>query len=665
LVFRKDPLVLSIIKNILTFKKKSSAPVKIALLFSFDSAFKSEIREELNRVLIPIFEYIDKSPSISVNFKISGTTLSTLLWYNYKFVEKLVSMVASEKIELVGSGFSNCVLTALERETLIDQITKHKEYLKLIFDHLPKGFLFPHECFSRELLPIIAENNFKYFIMEDQFFNSSAAKSFVEGLSGKPKISEDAISRLVFVPRKVKCDGFEFFTFSEFSEFSEVFRKALAENNESIFYKFVQKAFKSFERFDRESLVTLKFDLSNISGMSQKPLFELPKVSEIISNFLQFISESKNIETVTYEKWYAENSNYFDENGSQTINSSGLKRYCGRRDPELHEKLSASADFKSKMARLNGFTKKTIDSRKICSSLLRSDREKIAYNPIIELARMISLYYQHSLGSLDILMPHNSIFTEGMNEAETHLSCLNEFRIKNKGVYSVDTWYDGKEKIIIVNDRIFSLVNDDATINNFIELSSGAEYIGGFIAKNLNRANDLYDFKTGEDFCIMQDEQNETRISYKYQPSHSLLVGAQFFSKTKKLEIVKGMSLFNNKFVTKYSIKNDSASTIKINWKIKYSFAPDYLSVIKYGRPVLGFFSGDRVIDPDCEFKPDENGIGVINKLNESYIYINTLRTAPDSIKTLTLHHSYGVILSYDISFQPFEDKSFILDIGF
>ena len=102
-----------------------------------------------------------------------------------------------------------------------------------------------------------------------------------------------------------------------------------------------------------------------------------------------------------------------------------------------------------------------------------------------------------------------------------------------------------------------------------------------------------------------------------------------------------------------------------MSWKVKFSFSPDYLSVLKFGRPLLVFFTQDKTIEPDREYKGLEDGIGVANKLSDSYIYINTLRIVPDSIKTMTMQHAYGLILSYTLAFQPLEEKHFILDIGF
>ncbi len=57
-------------------------PLNVAVLFCYDTFFKPEIREDLNRVLFPIIEYADKNPDISINFKISGASLSSLLWHN-------------------------------------------------------------------------------------------------------------------------------------------------------------------------------------------------------------------------------------------------------------------------------------------------------------------------------------------------------------------------------------------------------------------------------------------------------------------------------------------------------------------------------------------------------------------------------------------------------
>ena len=654
----------SLIKKMLNMDKSASMPLNVAILFCYDSFFKPEIREDLNRVLFPIIEYADKNPDISINFKISGASLSSLLWHNYKFVEKMVAMVASGKIELLGSSFSNCALGVVDKEVVIEQVASHRQYIKQVFDRLAKGFVFSQDSFSKELLSVIGENNYKYFIMQDRYFNQSAVNSLIESFGKKKGANEEAISRLVYIPKKIISDGRDFFAFSEFSEFGEYFKKALDGNNENIFYKFVQSALKALANFDRSSLVTFKFDLSDISNISQKPLFDLAKVSEMITNFMQFIAENKCFRAVAYEKWHDENHDRAEDDNTNIINPSSLKRFTGYKNPDYFEKASNSARFKKRLNVVNAYAQKLADSKKLCAGLQRADREKISYNPIIELSKTESMFYEHSFGAADEIDSERAL-VDSLSDAESHLNCLDELRVNNKGVYTMDVNDDGGEKIIIVNDKIFALLNETGSINNFIELLRGYEYIGGSVSKPLNRLNALYDFKSGEDFYSIDSHDEEKSVDYKYQPSHSILVGAQFTYKGAGFEAVKGMSLFNNKFVTRYNIRNVSAGALQMSWKVKYSFSPDHLSVLKYGRPVLIFFSKDKTIDPDRDYRGLEEGIGVANKLSESYIYIDTLRIAPDYIKTLTMQHAYGIIIGYTLSFAPFEEKHFILDIGF
>lgn len=656
--------MISIIKKLFNLDRSHSLPLNVAILFCYDAFFKPETRDDVNRVLFPIIEYADKNPEMPINFKLSGASLSSLLWHNYKFVEKMAAMVASGKIELMGSGFSNCALGVLDTEVVAEQVTSHRQYMKQVFDRLAKGFVFPHDCFSKDLLSVIGENNYKYFVMQDRYFNQSAVNSLVESLEKKKGANEEAISRLVYIPKKIISEGRDFFAFGEFSELGEYFRRALDENSEAVFYKSVQNAFRALVNFDRASLVTFKFDLSDISNISQKPLFDLAKVAEIILNFMQFISENKCFRAVTYEKWHDENYDRPEEDNAHIINPSSLKRFAGYKNPGYFEKAAATALFKKRLSAVHAYAQKLADSKKLCAGLQRADRERISYNPIIELSKTEAMFYEHSFGAPDDIDSERAL-VDSIADAETHLNFLGELRVNNKGVYALDVNGDGREKIIIVNDKIFVLLNGNGSISNFIELLRGYEYIGGVVSRPMNRLNALYDFSSGEDFYSMDSHDEETRVDYKYQPSHSILVGAQFTYKCKAFEAVKGMSLFNSKFVTRYNVKNLSACPMQMSWRVKYSFSPDRLSVLKYGRPVLIFFSKDKTIDPDRDYRGLEDGIGVANKLSESYIYIDTLRIAPDYVKTLTMQHSYGIVIGYTLSFAPFEDKHFILDIGF
>jgi len=642
------------------------SPTSLAILLCYDSYFGPHVKEDINKFLIPIIEHIGRNPKMKLNMKIPGVTLSAMLWYNYKFVEKLVSMETEGKLEFLGTAFSNPVLPLLDKQIVSEQVVKQREYIKLIFDTFPRGFSFPYDSFSKEILPLLHEHDYKYFICEDAYFDAAAVKSLSDCINKRVKISDAAISKLIFAPRKLIYESSDFTVFTEFTEFSTMLKKTIRDGSEKAFYKFLEESLDIFHLFDRSSLITLKIHVFSIFEICHNEHIDSAKAVKVLINFLDFISECEHISINLYEKWYSERSQMLYENKNQIICSSDFRRYSTYEYPDLLEKFSSIPGSNEKMEALKNFMTKVQSFQRVFSTLLRTEREKIAYNPMIELSKVIGLFYQYSFGAPDeagkLRQCHNNF-----NRPGAHLGYINEMRLKTKGVYVSDINGDKKDEIIFVNDRIFVLMNERGEMESFINLATGAEAISSIPAcADYSRKASIPDQLCCADYYrVAGQEGPAARIKYDYRPSQSILVGAQFLMSDHKLKIVKSASLYNNTFVLRYNIKNTGIYDISFDLISKFAFAPDYLSVIKYGKPVLGFFTDDRALEAEKSYEIGSSGIGVVNRLNNSYIYMTGARVFPQTANTSVLFHSFGIELTYPLQMRPDEECNFILNIVF
>ncbi len=642
------------------------SPTSLAILLCYDSYFGPHVKEDINKFLIPIIEHIGRNPEMKLNVKIPGVTLSAMLWYNYKFVEKLVSMQAEGKLEFLGTAFSNSVLPLFDKQIVSEQIVKHREYLKSIFDALPRGFSFPYDGFSKEILPLLHEHDFKYFICEDAYFDAAAVKSLSDCINKRVKIGDAAISKLIFAPRKLIYESSDFTVFTEFTEFSAMLKKTIRDGAEKVFYKFLEESLDIFHLFDRSSLITLKIDVFAIFEICHKEHIDPAKAVKVIINFLDFISECEHIGINLYEKWYSERSQMLYENKNQIICSSDFRRYSTREYPGMLESFSAAPGTEEKMEALKNFTTKVHSFQRVFSALLRTEREKISYNPMIDLSRTLGLFYQYSFGAPDETGKLKHCH-DNFNRPGAHLGYINEMRLKTKGVYVSDINGDKKEEIMFINDRIFVLMNEQGEMESFINLATGAEAISTIPAcVDYSRKSCVADQLCCADHYRPSGREGAgTRIKYDYRPSQSILVGAQFLMSDKNLKIVKSASLYNNTFVIRYVIKNISGDDLAIDLLAKFAFAPDYLSVIKYGKPVLGFFAEDHALEADKSYEIGSSGIGVVNRLNNNYIYMTGSRILPQTANTSVLFHSFGIELVYPLQMRQDEEVNFILNIVF
>jgi len=638
----------------------------IAILLCYDSYFGPRQRDEINRIISPVIELLDKYPSVCLNLKISGITLSGMLWHNYKFVEKIASLFSQGRLEFLGSGFSNSLLTVFEKTIVSEQIIKHRDYIKSVFDVLPKGFIPPFGCFSKEMFTVLNENDFKYIILDDCYLSPRQVAEFADLIEKKGRKNINGILKNIFMPRKVVSGTGDFTIFQEFTMFSERLKKYVVDGNEKTFFKFLSEAFNAFDFVEKDSLITLKIDINSLLSMFAKTHADLIRIGGFVTTILEWIINSNYAELCLFEKWYNEKNAALREKKEFSVESSGFSRYAGSDIPDIYEKFN-SADSSSKyISLINNFSKKVYETQKNFSGLLRADREKLSFMPLIELSKAIGLFYQYSFGR-PAELEKNSLHYEILSKAAIHLNYLQDLRIKSKGVYLADINSDLRNEILFINDRVFVLLRQNSEIGSFIHLASGGEAIGEFIVpSDLMRTSGIPESCSGIDTYILasHERDGEKAVKYSYQQSQSLLVGAQFSSNIGEFQVSKGTSLYNNKFETKFIIKNNQVSENSIKWIVRYSFAPDYLSVIRYGRSILGFISSDgQSFEFEKEYQLSGSGIGIINKLNNNYVYVNFSRLVPDVTKTSLNAHSYGLTFTYDLNFKSFEEKSFVINI--
>jgi len=626
----------------------------VAILFDFECSSYSGSGEEAREFLQPVLEFMASRSDLPVNFKISGVSLSSLLSRGVKSVETIAGMISGGSAEFLGTGYSNSALPIFDDVVVLDQLSKQRDYVKMLFDCDPAGFYFPFSAVSRDVLSMVSRYGYGYIIFEDVYLNSVSAREISEAIDRDDEPGGSRLPKMMFVPQIFSCDGENLIAFSEFTAFMRYFLEAAMAGSRGRKNSILKRVFGHLAKLDSGSVVTLRFDSRAIITAFKAKGAGLSEAASGVISILEWLADSGYASASLYR-----NSLPQEPDRLHPVSSEGLVRYVSFACPALYDHFTASMEARRHLASLNKFYKKLGETQRLFSRLLKAESEKAAYNPIIELAREIGLIYQYSLGSVEE-SERSGTHLEKIPSAGIYLGFIREMRTKNKGVFVYDIDSDRAEEIVFINERIFLVLKSGSGIAHFINLPSGMESIpsdldGGNRASDEYCGSDQYSVSSGE-FFVPQ---------YTYYPSQSLMVGAQFTFEAEQFRISKGLSLFNNALIIRYKIKNTRTSELNLAWKIVFRFAPDFLSVLKYGESVLGFFSGNSRLQTGIEHVPGESGVSILNRISGACVNLGFGRAVPMAVRSDLQDHSLRSVLDYSFVLAPLEECNFTVSVSF
>ncbi len=135
------------------------------LNLSFSSIAESDKKKIIKKCYWKILEIIEKN-SIPISLEMSGYTLSEIYKLDKKWIGKFKSLAKRKLTSLIGSGFCQIIGPLCPYEINNYNIKFGNKIYKNILGIKPKIFHINEQCFSKSLVDIIANNDFKSIIME-------------------------------------------------------------------------------------------------------------------------------------------------------------------------------------------------------------------------------------------------------------------------------------------------------------------------------------------------------------------------------------------------------------------------------------------------------------------------------------------------------------------
>ncbi len=140
--------------------------------------FDGVIEQAYQDSYLPFLEVFENYPELRISLHTSGPLMRWLEEHHPDYIQRVSSLVAADRIEIIGGPFYEPILPMLPRRDRIGQIARYSEHLEELFD-LPnlrrrvQGMWMPERVWETALTGDIAEAGISYTVLDDYHFKSA------------------------------------------------------------------------------------------------------------------------------------------------------------------------------------------------------------------------------------------------------------------------------------------------------------------------------------------------------------------------------------------------------------------------------------------------------------------------------------------------------------
>ena len=130
---------------------------------NFDGVFADAYRTSY----LPFLEVLEGYPEIPFVLHTSGPLLEWLVERHSDYVDRLRQMVESGRVEILGGGFFEPILTMVPHRDRVGQIRAFSHYLEELFAARVRGMWIAERVWEPSLVSSIAQAGIEYTILDD------------------------------------------------------------------------------------------------------------------------------------------------------------------------------------------------------------------------------------------------------------------------------------------------------------------------------------------------------------------------------------------------------------------------------------------------------------------------------------------------------------------
>jgi alpha-amylase len=133
---------------------------------NFDGVFEAAYRDSY----LPFLEVMEDYPEIPFVLHTSGPLMEWMVDRRPEYVARVRAMVEKGRVEILGGGFYEPIMTMIPYRDRVGQIRGYAAYLKELFGTDVRGMWMPERVWEQPLVSALAEAGVEYTVLDDFHF---------------------------------------------------------------------------------------------------------------------------------------------------------------------------------------------------------------------------------------------------------------------------------------------------------------------------------------------------------------------------------------------------------------------------------------------------------------------------------------------------------------
>ncbi|CAN5913075.1 DUF1926 domain-containing protein [soil metagenome] len=133
---------------------------------NFQSVFEAAYRESYS----PFLEVMEDYPELPFSLHTSGPLMEWLVENRPEYIERLRRMVQAGRVEILGGGFHEPIMTMIPHRDRVGQIRSYSKYLEDLFGQPIRGMWMPERVWEQQLVSALAEAGIEFTVLDDFHF---------------------------------------------------------------------------------------------------------------------------------------------------------------------------------------------------------------------------------------------------------------------------------------------------------------------------------------------------------------------------------------------------------------------------------------------------------------------------------------------------------------
>jgi alpha-amylase len=136
---------------------------------NFDDVFEAAFRDSYS----PFLEVMEDYPEIPFVLHTSGPLMEWLVEHRADYVARVRAMVEAGRVEILGGGFYEPIMTMIPHRDRVGQIRDYAAYLGELFGAPIRGMWMPERVWEQHLVSALAEAGVEYTVLDDFHFRGA------------------------------------------------------------------------------------------------------------------------------------------------------------------------------------------------------------------------------------------------------------------------------------------------------------------------------------------------------------------------------------------------------------------------------------------------------------------------------------------------------------